>query len=269
METTTPTAPPPIPELTETPTRLRSLRTKPKPRARTKPKSRPAKTLVLDVGGMGIKAMILSSNGKPLTKRVRVKTPRPATPGTLINAIVRFAKAQGTFDRVSAGFPGVVRRGVVVTAPNLDGNWRGFKLAEVLSKKLGKPVRVANDADMQGFGVITGHGVELVITLGTGFGAGLFVDGKLVPNLEIAHHPFHRGKTYEDMLGDAPRKRVGKKKWNRRLLKAIQLLEQTFNYDRLYLGGGNAMLVTAKLPRNVKLVSNTAGLLGGIALWRD
>jgi polyphosphate glucokinase len=213
--------------------------------------------------------MILSSTGKPLTKRTRVKTPRPATPSTMLNAIVEFAKAQGTFDRVSAGFPGVVRRGVVMTAPNLDGNWRGVKVAEVLSKKLGKPVRVANDADMQGFGVIAGHGVELVITLGTGFGAGLFVDGKLVPNLEIAHHPFHRGKTYEELLGDAPRKRVGDKKWNKRLMKAIRLLEQTFNYDRLYLGGGNSMRVTAKLPRNVKLVSNAAGLLGGIALWRD
>jgi polyphosphate glucokinase len=227
------------------------------------------RTLVVDVGGTGIKAMILSSNGKPLTKRTRVKTPRPATPSTMLNAIVEFAKAQGTFDRVSAGFPGVVRRGVVMTAPNLDGNWRGVKVAEVLSKKLGKPVRVANDADMQGFGVIAGHGVELVITLGTGFGAGLFVDGKLVPNLEIAHHPFHRGKTYEELLGDGPRKKVGDKKWNKRLMKAIRLLEQTFNYDRLYLGGGNSMRVTAKLPRNVKLVSNAAGLLGGIALWRD
>jgi hypothetical protein len=147
--------------------------------------------------------MILSATGKPLTKRTRVKTPRPATPGAMMNAIVEFAKAQGTFDRVSAGFPGVVRRGVIVTAPNLDGNWRDVKLAEVLSKKLGKPVRVANDADMQGFGVIAGHGVELVITLGTGFGAGLFVDGKLVPNLEIAHHPFQKGKTYEELLGDA------------------------------------------------------------------
>lgn len=232
-------------------------------------KPRPVRTLALDIGGTGIKAMVLSPTGKPLTKRTRVKTPRPATPGAMMNAIVEFAKAQGTFDRVSAGFPGVVRRGVIVTAPNLDGNWRGFKLAEVLSKKLGKPVRVANDADMQGFGVIAGHGVELVITLGTGFGAGLFVDGKLVPNLEIAHHPFQKGKTYEELLGDAPRKKVGNKKWNKRLVKAIRLLERTFNYDRLYLGGGNAMRVTAKLPSNVKLVSNVAGLHGGIALWRD
>ena len=240
-----------------------------KPRRRSKPKSRPGRSLVIDIGGMGIKTMVLSANGKPLTKRTRVKTPRPATPGALMNASAGLAKAQGAFDRVSVGFPGVVRRGVVVTAPNLDGNWRGLKVAEALAKKLGKPVRVANDADMQGFGVITGHGVELAVTLGTGFGSGLFVDGKLVPNLEIAHHPYQKGKTYEELLGDAVRKKIGKKKWNKRLVKAIKTLERTFNYDRLYLGGGNAMRVTAKLPSNVKLVSNAAGLHGGLALWRD
>jgi len=117
--------------------------------------------------------------------------------------------------------------------------------------------------------VIAGHGVELVVTLGTGFGSGLFVDGKLVPNLEIGHHPLQKGKTYEDLLGDAALKKVGKKKWNRRLVRAIQTLDPTFNYDRLYVGGGNAARITVKLPPNVKIVSNVAGLLGGLALWRD
>ena len=213
--------------------------------------------------------MVISQTGKPLTKRTRMKTPRPATPAALMNAIVGLAKTKGAFDRVSVGFPGVVRRGITVTAPNLNGNWRGFHLADALSKKLDKPMRVANDADMQGYGMIEGHGVELVVTLGTGFGSGLFVDGKLVPNLEIAHHPFQKGKTYEDLLGDAVRKKIGKKKWSKRLLKAIQALDRTFNYDHLYIGGGNAERITVKLPRNVKVVSNVAGLLGSTALWRD
>jgi polyphosphate glucokinase len=218
---------------------------------------------------MGIKALVLSATGKPLTERSRVKTPRPATPGSVINTIVELAKQQGEFDRVSVGFPGVVRRGVTVTAPNLNGNWGDFRLADVLSKKLSKPVRVANDADVQGFGVIAGHGVELVVTLGTGFGSGLFVDGKLVPNLELGHHPFQKGKTYEELLGDAVLKKVGKKKWNKRLVRAIQTLDLVFNYDCLYVGGGNAERITVKLPENVKIVSNVAGLLGGLALWRD
>lgn len=234
-----------------------------------KPQPRAVRTLAVDIGGTGIKALVLSATGKPLTERARVKTPRPATPGAVINAITEMVKAQGKFDRVSVGFPGVVRRGVTVTAPNLDGNWRNFKLAETLSKKLGQPVRVANDADVQGWGVIAGDGVELVITLGTGFGSALFRDGKLVPNLEIAHHPFQKDQTYEEKLGDAARKKIGKKKWNKRLVKAIQTLEHAFNYDRLYIGGGNAERITVKLPRNVKVVSNVAGLLGGIALWRD
>ncbi len=229
----------------------------------------PLRTLAIDIGGTGIKAVVLSATGKPLTERSRVKTPRPATPEAVINTIVELAKAQGEFDRVSVGFPGVVRRGITLNAPNLNGKWEGFRLADALSKKLGVPVRVANDADVQGFGVISGHGVELVVTLGTGFGSGLFVDGKLVPNLELGHHPFQKGKTYEELLGDAVLKKVGKKKWNKRLVRAIRTLDLVFNYDLLYIGGGNAERATVKLPSNVKIVSNVAGLLGGLALWRD
>ena len=241
----------------------------PTARAPAKPRPRPVRTLAVDIGGTGIKALVLSATGKPLTERSRIKTPRPATPGAVLTAIVGMAKDQGVFDRVSVGFPGVVRRGVTVTAPNLDGNWRNFKLAEALSKKLGKPARVANDADVQGFGAIEGHGVELVVTLGTGFGSALFLDGKLVPNLEIAHHPFDKGQTYEEKLGDAARKKIGKKKWNKRLLRAIRTLEHAFNYDHLYIGGGNAKKIIVKLPSNIRIVENVAGLLGGIALWRD
>src|SRR2546427_12420604 len=232
-------------------------------------RSQPLRTLAIDIGGTGIKTVTLSTTGKPLMKRARVKTPRPATPAAVMNTIVELAKAQGSFDRVSVGFPGVVRRGITVTAPNLNGNWGDFRLADALTKKLGVPVRVANDADVQGFGVIAGHGVELVVTLGTGFGSGLFVDGKLVPNLELGHHPFQKGKTYEELLGDAVLKKVGKKKWNKRLVRAIRTLDLVFNYDLLYIGGGNAEHITGKLPSNVKIVSNVAGLLGGLALWRD
>jgi len=233
------------------------------------PRSRPVRTLAIDIGGTGIKAMVVSPNGKPLTKRARVKTPRPATPAAVLKTIAEMANRQGQFDRVSVGFPGVVRRGVTATAPNLDGNWRGFKLTEMLARRLGRPVRVANDADVQGFGAIEGRGVELVLTLGTGMGSALFVDGRLVPNLEMAHHPFQRGRTYEELLGDRARKKVGGKKWNRRLLRAIRTLDHLFNYDHLYLGGGNAQKIGVKLPSNATIVENVAGLLGGVALWRD
>lgn len=227
------------------------------------------RTLAVDIGGTGVKAIALDAAGNPVTERARIATPRPATPKALLAVIVELAKTQGEFERVSVGFPGVVRNGVPETAHNLDGKWRGFPLAERLAATLGKPTRVANDADVQGFAAITGRGVELVITLGTGLGSALFVDGILVPNLEAAHYPFRRGSTYEERLGNAALEQAGKKKWNKRVRRAIKALDQLFNYDRLFIGGGNAKKVTGSLPENVTLVGNVAGLLGGIALWRD
>ncbi|HEV8341905.1 MAG TPA: ROK family protein [Candidatus Binatia bacterium] len=233
-------------------------------------KKRGDRTLVVDIGASGIKALVLDAAGRPLTVRDRIKTPSPSTPGAVLNVIRRLARRQGRFDRVAVGFPSVIRNGVVETASNLglDQKWCGFRLAEKLESKLGRPVRVANDADLQGFGAISGRGVELVITLGTGFGSALFVDGKLVPNLEVALYPLD-GKTYGRMLGEAARKKVGNKKWNKRLSQVIEVLYSVFNYDHLYIGGGNSIKVKQKLPRNVRIVPNTAGLLGGIALWKE
>jgi len=227
------------------------------------------RTLAIDIGGSGIKTLVLDESGQPQTERNRVETPQPANPDLVINAIVSLANQQGEFDRASAGFPGVVRAGVTETAVNLDPTWIGFDFAKALSDRLGKPVRVVNDADMQGMGAISGQGVELVITIGTGFGSALFLNGKLVSNLEMGHHEFRNEETYEQQLGRAALDRVGQKKWNRRLEKAIASLKNLFNYDRLYIGGGNTNKVTIELPPNVKIVPNVSGLLGGIVLWRD
>ncbi len=228
------------------------------------------RTLAVDIGGTDIKTIVLDEKGDLLSDRLQVKTPRPATPFAVIRTIVELATQQGEFKRVSVGFPGVVRNnGKTQTAHNLHPKWIGFNFAKALSKRLGKSVRVANDADIQGFGAICGRGVELVLTLGTGVGSALFIDGKLVPNLELAHHPFRKGKTYEEHLGKAALEKIGGKKWNQRLTRAIRQLEKLFNYDRLYIGGGHARKINAKVPRNVRIVSNVAGLLGGIALWRE
>ena len=231
--------------------------------------TRGTRTLAVDIGGSAVKAMILDEQGLALTERHRIETPRPATPKMVLRVIGQLARTLAPFDRASVGFPGVIRQGVTETAPNLDGGWRGFPLAATLSRSLKRPVRAANDADVQGLGVISGRGVELVLTLGTGMGSALFVDGRAVPNLEMAHHVFRQGETYEEQVGNAALEKVGRKRWNRRLRKALQALEHLFNYDAVYLGGGNAKKLSGKLPKNATIVSNLAGLYGGIALWRQ
>jgi polyphosphate glucokinase len=225
------------------------------------------RTLAIDIGGTGLKAIVLDDRGNPLCDRARVETPRPATPAAVVGALVKLVKPLAPFDRVSTGFPGVVFRGVVKTAPNLHPTWRDVPLAETLTKRLGKPARVLNDAGVQGFGVIGGKGLEMVLTLGTGLGCALFYDGMYIPNLELAHHPFRKGKTYEEMLGARALERDGKRKWNRHVEQALAQIEPVWNPDRVYLGGGNAKHLKVDLPGNVTVTSNVAGLLGGIALW--
>jgi polyphosphate glucokinase len=226
------------------------------------------RTLAIDIGGTGLKMLVLDEAGDALTDRGRIETPRPATPAAVLDALVALSAEQGVFDRVSCGFPGVVTEGVVYNAPNLDDGWPGFALAEALATRLGKPTRVANDADVQGYGAVQGKGVELVITLGTGLGSALFVDGVLIPNLELGHHPFRDGKTYEQELGSLGLKAGSKKAWRKRVHEAIGCLERLFNYRTLFIGGGNAKKLKDDLPDNVTVVDNRAGLLGGIALWR-
>src|SRR5215475_16027200 len=228
------------------------------------------RTLAIDVGGTGLKASIVDESGRLLTDRARIDTPVGAPPKEIVQALVQLVQPLGSYDRVSVGFPGVVREGRVLTAPNLGNKgWKGFDLASVLGRALGKPVRVANDADVQGLAVIAGKGVELVITLGTGFGTGLYLDGRLGPHLELAHHPFRHGETYEQQLGNAARKEVGGGRWNRRVEKATDTVRRLTHFDHLYVGGGNAKKLDFTPDPDVTIVSNEAGMKGGIALWRD
>ena len=238
-------------------------------------------TLAIDVGGSGLKATVLAPDGEMLSERVRRDTPYPCTPPVLLDELDALAKTQPDYDRVSVGFPGAIRRGIVrdVTAfvrpapgepkdPKLIKQWIGYDLQSALAQRFGKPVRVANDADVQGLGCVSGKGDELVITLGTGFGSVLFVDGHRI-HLELGHHPFRKGKTYEEELGIKALKKKGQRKWNKTLREAIDELARAFNFDRLYIGGGNAAQIEFKLPPNVEVVSNTDGLLGGIKLWQN
>jgi polyphosphate glucokinase len=224
-------------------------------------------TLAIDIGGTGLKATVLDVHGVPTRDRQRVDTPAPATPQAVLDALAKLVGPLGRFDRISTGFPGVVWAGVVRTAPNLDPQWAGLDLAARLAGLFKKPTRVLNDAGVQGLGVISGRGLEMVLTLGTGMGCGLFYEGVYIPNLELGHHPFRADKSYEHYLGRRGLERAGVEKWNKRLAEALEQIAPVWNPDRIYLGGGNAKHVSLALPPYVQVVSNAAGLLGGIALW--
>jgi len=245
-------------------------------------------TLAIDIGGTGLKASVLDATGAMVAQRVRIATRYPMPPTGDCGMVPTLAKLVAPLpeaDRVSAGFPGMVRSGLVLSAPHFTTRkgpgspvdpelleaWSRFDLAGALAEALGKPTKVANDADVQGAAVVLGVGLELVITLGTGFGTAVFMNGNLLPHLELAHHQFRKGETYNEQLGEAARKDIGDHRWNRRVRKAIDALDALMFFDHLYVGGGNARRVVRDdlgdlLPRTT-VVDNAAGILGGIKLW--
>ena len=226
-------------------------------------------TLAVDIGGTRLKAGLMSVAGAFIGQEpVRTNTPKPASPETVIAALEELVKPLGAFDRVSVGFPGVVRHSVVLTAPNLGTvAWQGVTLGATLAEKWGKPVRVLNDASVQGLGVIGGKGLEVVITLGTGMGFAVFNDGRLMPHFELSQHPVRKDTTYDQYIGVAALKSIGEKRWNKRVEKAIGWIDTLTTFDTLYVGGGNAKHITFNLPLKVQTVSNQAGITGGVRLW--
>jgi polyphosphate glucokinase len=238
-------------------------------------------TLAIDIGGSGLKAVTLDSKGTMLIDRLRVPTPYPLPPRRLIKELKALVRAVETFDRVSVGFPGMVRNGRVLTAPHLvlsngpDSKvdpdslkaWTNFDLATALTRSFGKPTRVVNDADLQGLAAATGKGLEVVVTLGTGFGTAVLFNGQLLPHMEFSQHPLRKGDDYDEQIGDVALKKVGKKAWNNRVRKAIAALDDVFEFDRLYIGGGNSKNLKGSLPERVTVIDTNAGLLGGIRLW--
>ena len=239
------------------------------------------RTLAIDVGGSGLKAAVLDATGAIVGDRARVPTPYPCPPEVLVGALRDLVAALPSYGRVSVGFPGMVRSGWVLSAPNLSrvagpGSkisadvrraWTGVDLAGSLEEALGAPARVVNDAEMQGAAVVLGRGLEVVVTLGTGCGTAVFLDGRLAPHLELSQHPFRKGRTYDEVLGNSARKALGNARWNRRVAEAVRTLDVLLRFDRLYIGGGNSKRVTVALGPNVELVDNLAGILGGVRLW--
>lgn len=228
------------------------------------------KILCIDVGGSHIKATILNFNGDFLQKYEREDTPNPPSPEKVVKLIVELARRFPQYDKVTAGFPGYVKYGVIKTAPKLGNKmWNDYDLQKELESLLGKPTLVINDADLQGLSLAEGTGVEMLITLGTGFGSAVLQDGMLMPHLEMSQHPVTKNKNYNDYLGQAALDKVGKKKWNKRLKKVIEILKTVFNYDHLYISGGSAKIIDFKLDDNISIADNREGIKGGMILWKQ
>ncbi len=214
-----------------------------------------SKILVIDVGGTHIKLLITG-----------MKTPIKIDSGPSFTAqdLVRDVKAalqDRKYDAVSIGYPGPVVNGLPLREPyNLGGGWVGSNFR----KAFGKPVKIINDAAMQALGSYEG-GRMLFLGLGTGLGSAMIVDGVLQP-MELAHLPYRHGKTYEDYLGLRGLKRLGRKKWESRVLKVVTELRVALVADYVVLGGGNAKKLK-ELPEQTSLGSNDNAFKGGFRLW--
>jgi len=226
--------------------------------------------LSIDIGGTSIKTVLLDEEGNMLSEYIKSKTPDAATPKDIVTGIEELIKSiPETYNRVSIGFPGYVKNGIVKTAPNLAKNkWADVDLAQRVANALNKSVRLVNDADQQGLGVVEGKGFEIVFTVGTGFGTALLFDGELLPHLELAHFPISKDEDYDDYIGNKAFEKIGSERWNKRLKKVIETYKTVFNYDFLYIGGGNSKQIDLKLDANIRLVTNRDGIKGGAKLWK-
>lgn len=216
-------------------------------------------TLTIDIGGTKLKACLVDDEGGQVSDAAIASTPQPSPPDAVMRAVDALIAGFTGFHRISIGFPGVVRGPLIKTAPNLGTDmWAGFDIVAALSGHYGVPVRVLNDAAVQGLGVVRGPGVETVITLGTGIGCAVFRDRRWLLHLELALDAFAGNAVLSDLGADG---------WNRRVADTIGIVLRLTACERLYVGGGNARKVSLPLPPQVEVVSNMAGLTGGVRLW--
>lgn len=242
-------------------------------------------TLVIDCGGGGIKGSVLDEAGTMRAQPVRVPTPYPLHPDLFVQTLAGVAGTLPRAARATVGMPGMIRHGVVVQTPHyvnrsgphtrvvpeLLAAWSGFDARTALESALDIPVRVLNDAEVHGAGVIAGQGLEVVLTLGTGLGCAIFDGGRLAPHLEVSQGPVRWGLTYDQYIGEHERRRLGDALWSRRALRVVEALRPVFLWDRLYIGGGNSRHITpanvVRLGDDVVIVPNAAALVGGARIW--
>lgn len=226
--------------------------------------------LAIDIGGTSIKSGLVSADGHMLSPLNRCPTPSHSSPEHILKSMLELTHLFSGFACISIGFPGAIDRNMIIqTAPNLGTPlWSNVDFLAMVETCFQCPARLVNDATMHGLGIIAGEGIEVVLTLGTGMGFALFRDGIPAPQIELGQHTAGDEPTYDDFVGDAALHRIGEADWKQRVQRTIQRLAALVNFDKLYLGGGNArFFAQLELPANVALAANEAGLSGGAKLW--
>ncbi len=246
-------------------------------------------TLSVDCGGGGIKSTLLDAGGFQISGVARTPVPYPFSPEDMLQVITAQLDEIGggtrpDFDRITLGMPGMIRRGVVVYTPHyirrsgphtrilpdLERAWTGQDMQATVEARFDVPALILNDAEVAAAGIVSGRGLELVLTLGTGLGSAFLDNGQLAPHLEISHAPMRWGLVYDDVVGEHERIRLGDSAWSRRVLKAVESLWPVFRWDTLYIGGGNAARISdsvrARMP-GANFVPNMAGMQGGVRAW--
>ncbi len=237
----------------------------------------PTSALGIDIGGTGIKgAPVNLATGEFLADRIRILTPSPATPKAVAETVVKLLDQMGVDGPVGMTLPAVVSRGVARTAANIDQGWLGLDAVDLFTKATGRQIAVINDADAAGiaevrFGAGAGRsGVIIMVTLGTGIGSGLFLDGKLVPNTELGHLHLHHGDA-EDWAADSVREKedLSWEEFGKRVDSYLELIQRLFWPDLIIIGGGVSKKADKFLP-HVKIdtevvaakLQNDAGIVG-------
>ena len=214
------------------------------------------KILGIDIGGSGIKgALVETRTGKLVCERLRLETPSDSAPPKVARVVAELVTLCRWKGKIGCTFPGVIRRGIIYTAANMDKDWIGVNGETVLRRKTGCAVHLLNDADAAGiaemqFGAGKNKaGVVLILTFGTGIGSALFVDGKLVPNTELGHLEV-RSKDAEARAAARVRdeKNLSWKKWASRVNEYLKRIEGLFSPDLIIIGGGVSKRSAEFLP---------------------
>ena len=208
----------------------------------------------IDIGGTNIKILAAGQ-----TESRKFPSGTTMTPQNMVEGVMDLAK-DWTYEAISMGYPGVIKKGKIVTEPhNLGQGWVGFDFEAAF--KL--PVKIMNDAAMQALGSYR-EGILLFLGLGTGLGSAIIADGAVV-SMEVGHLPYKKG-TFEDYVGLQGLERLGKKKWRKHVAFIVERLKAAINPDDVVLGGGNAKKLK-KLPEACRLGSNEFAFTGGFRMW--